>query len=105
MTLYIIGRNKNSCQRKEVSILLYLVLNQLSLILFNYADEFSLSKKKRKKVPKGYWKDPKNRRKFFLDFAVKSEFDPTITEYWNDVTVAEIVDVQVTLPSSPPFSK
>jgi len=40
--------------------------------------------------PKGYWKDPDNRRKFFLDFARDMEFDPYQARNWLHITKSQI---------------
>ncbi len=38
-----------------------------------------------------YWKVPKNRRKFLIDFAAKKGLDPHVSENWNKITRKDII--------------
>lgn len=42
-------------------------------------------------ITANYWKIPKNRRKFLIDFAAKKGFDPHVSKNWNKVTKKDII--------------
>lgn len=42
-----------------------------------------------------YWADPKNRMKFFEDFAAEKGFDPLLSNNWNDIVKQDVINVKV----------
>lgn len=48
----------------------------------------------------GYWSEPKNRKRFFDEFARDSNFDPLVPENWYSVTTNEIEQRKVFSPLS-----
>lgn len=49
-----------------------------------------ISQKKGQIKPKGYWNDIKNWRKYFIEYADESGFNPLLTENWDAVTASQI---------------
>lgn len=49
----------------------------------------------RMRVPKGYWLDQKNVRKFFFDYAESMRFDPLEPSNWTNIPFKFIVAKQV----------
>eukprot|EP00026_Physarum_polycephalum_P001959 Phypoly_transcript_01963.p1 GENE.Phypoly_transcript_01963~~Phypoly_transcript_01963.p1 ORF type:complete len:985 (-),score=156.37 Phypoly_transcript_01963:23-2977(-) len=45
-------------------------------------------------TPRNYWKDEKNRRKFFTDFAKQKKFDPLIPNHWYAVSVDDLASLK-----------
>jgi len=46
-------------------------------------------------VPKGYWRDAENRRKYFIDYAMEEGFDPIDIQTWRNTTVSQVVEKKV----------
>jgi len=51
-----------------------------------------------KNKPKGFWKNVKNVRQYFCQYAQEMGFDPTVPENWDHVSVKQMVDKKVWLP-------
>jgi len=47
------------------------------------------------RLPKGHWRDWKNREKFFLNLATQLGFDPNVAENWKKVTTAYVMQQEV----------
>lgn len=48
-------------------------------------------------IPRSFWNQEANRRKFFIDFAKKMGFDPLVPENWNRVTKSQLLAENVRL--------
>lgn len=45
-----------------------------------------------------YWKKPENRRKFFVDYANKNNFDPLVPSNWYSIKVDDVSAEKVLVP-------
>ena len=46
-------------------------------------------------LPRGYWEDIQNRKRFFTEFAKKSSFEVADGRAWRNVTMAQIATEKV----------
>jgi len=51
---------------------------------------------------KGYWRDPENKRKFFLEIAAEKGLDPYDPKTWQNITYANLRERNVHHPPSLP---